>query len=86
MASSLRLVVDIQVLLSDVTGSMGPSFELWQAARRFNVVLVLCEGHFSEAALKLVVETQKGQFFRFTSLLLASCALPRAHTDHRPGR
>ena len=50
MASSLRLVVDIQVLLSGVTGAKGPSFELWQAALRFDVVLVLCEGHFAELA------------------------------------
>lgn len=50
MTPLLRLVVDIQVLLSGVTGSKGPSFELWQAARRFDVVLVLCEGHFSELA------------------------------------
>ena len=41
MTPPLRLVVDIQVLLSGVTGSKGPSFELWQAARRFDVVLVL---------------------------------------------
>ena len=50
MTPPLRLAVDIQVLLSGVTGSKGPSFELWQAARRFDVVPVLCEGHFSELA------------------------------------
>lgn len=49
MALPLRLVVDIQVLLSGVTGSKGPSSELWQAARRFDVVLVLCEGHLEAA-------------------------------------
>ena len=50
MSDALRLVVDIQVLLSGVTSSKGPSFDLWQAARRFDVVLVLCEGHFLELA------------------------------------
>ena len=33
MSDALRLVVDIQVLLSGVTSSKGPSFDLWQAAR-----------------------------------------------------
>ncbi|WP_293912190.1 putative toxin-antitoxin system toxin component, PIN family [Deinococcus sp.] len=48
MTPPLRLVVDIQVLLSGVTSPHGPAHDLWQAALRFDVVLVLAEGHFSE--------------------------------------
>lgn len=39
---------DIQVLLSGVTQRVGPAHDLWQAARRFEVVLVLGEQHFAE--------------------------------------
>ena len=44
----LRLVPDIQVLLSGLTSTVGPSFELYQAATRFEMVFVLSAGHFQE--------------------------------------
>lgn len=47
---SLRLVPDIQVLLSGVTSTSGASYRLYQAARKFDVVFVLCEQHFVELA------------------------------------
>lgn len=45
-----RVIPDIQVLLSGVTSRAGASYELYQAARRFEVVFVLCEQHFAELA------------------------------------
>jgi uncharacterized protein len=50
VAEPLRLVVDIQVLLSGVTSISGPSRDLWQAALRFDALLILCEGHVAELA------------------------------------
>lgn len=49
----LRIVPDIQVLLSGLTSQVGPSFDLLQAARRFDVILVLSEEHFLELATVL---------------------------------
>jgi uncharacterized protein len=48
--SQWRLIPDIQVLLSGLTSRVGPSFELCQAARRFDVLFVLSELHFVELA------------------------------------
>ncbi len=45
-----RLIPDVNVLLSSLTSRRGPSFDLLQAARRFDVVLVLAEIHFIELA------------------------------------
>lgn len=33
-----------------MTSRRGPAFDLYQAARRFNVIFVLSEGHFAELA------------------------------------
>ena len=55
MAEPLRLVVNVQVLLSGVTQRRGPSHDLWQAARRFEVVLILGEQHFAELGRVLTV-------------------------------
>lgn len=46
----LRVIPDINVLLSGLTSRRGPSFDLYQAARRFEVVFVLSETHFTELA------------------------------------
>ena len=45
---ALRLIPDINVLLSGVTGDKGPAVELYALARRFELVWVLYEGHFDE--------------------------------------
>jgi len=44
----LRLIPDINVLISSVTSLKGPAYELYEAARRFNLLFVLCEQHFDE--------------------------------------
>lgn len=43
-----RLIPDINVLLSGLTSSAGPSHDLFQAARHFEVLFVLAEEHFQE--------------------------------------
>ena len=48
MNEALRLIPDINVLLSGVTGDKGPAVELYALARRFELIWVLCEGHFDE--------------------------------------
>ncbi|WP_027483174.1 PIN domain-containing protein [Deinococcus pimensis] len=45
-----RLIPDVNVLLSGFTSTVGPAFDFYQAARRFDVLLVLCERHFTELA------------------------------------
>lgn len=52
----LRLVPDIQVLLSGITSRRGASYDLYQAARRFEVIFVLSEQHFSEIAQVLTYD------------------------------
>ncbi|GMA16454.1 putative toxin-antitoxin system toxin component, PIN family [Deinococcus metallilatus] len=48
--NTLRLVPDVNVLLSGLTSLHGPAVDLYQAARRFEVVFVLSETHFTELA------------------------------------
>lgn len=48
--TTLRVVPDVNVLLSGLTSQRGPAFDLYQAARRFNVTFVLSERHFDELA------------------------------------
>lgn len=50
LTSPLRLIPDINVLLSGVTSEQGPARELYQAARRFEVQFVLAEEHLEELA------------------------------------
>ncbi len=50
MTSPLRVIPDINVLLSGVTSAKGPAKELYQAARRFEVQFVLAEEHLEELA------------------------------------
>jgi putative PIN family toxin of toxin-antitoxin system len=48
MQSAPRLIPDINVLLSGLTGSVGPARELYLAALRFEVMFVLADEHFAE--------------------------------------
>lgn len=48
-----RLIPDINTLLSGITSKRGPSNDLYEAARRFDVIFVLCEQHFNEMAVVL---------------------------------
>lgn len=48
MPSVPRLIPDINVLLSGLTSRVGPARELYVAAQRFDVILVLAEEHFGE--------------------------------------
>lgn len=50
MSAPLRLIPDINVLLSGLTSTRGPSRELYLAARRFEVQFVLAEEHLEELA------------------------------------
>ncbi|KQR15463.1 toxin-antitoxin system toxin component, PIN family protein [Deinococcus sp. Leaf326] len=45
---ALRLIPDINVLLSGLTGTVGPARELFLAAQRFDVLFVLADEHFVE--------------------------------------
>ncbi|AFZ66655.1 putative toxin-antitoxin system toxin component, PIN family [Deinococcus peraridilitoris] len=54
---ALRLVPDVNVLLSGLTSRFGPSFDLYQAAPRFEVVFVLSETHFTELAEVLTYQS-----------------------------
>lgn len=40
-----------------MTSRSGPSFELYQRARRFEVIFILCEAHFRELAQVLTYDT-----------------------------
>ena len=44
----LRLIPDVNVLLSALHSTGGSAHALFQAARRFEIVFVLCEEHFLE--------------------------------------
>ncbi|WP_264777206.1 PIN domain-containing protein [Deinococcus aetherius] len=44
----MRLIPDVNVLLSGVTSERGPARTLYLSARRFEVTFVLSEGHFQE--------------------------------------
>ena len=48
MDEAPRLIPDINVLLSGMAGTRGPAVELYALARRFEIIWVLCEGHFDE--------------------------------------
>lgn len=48
MSEVPRLIPDINVLLSGLSSTKGPSFDLYRAAQRFEVMLVLSEQHFTE--------------------------------------
>ena len=43
-----RLIPDVNVLLSGLTSERGPARDLYQAALRFDVTLVLSRDHFAE--------------------------------------
>lgn len=72
----LRLIPDINVILSGVTSKVGPAVELFRAAQTFEVVFVLTEEHFTELAQVLsypqILELGGGQFTPSTAFQLAS--------------
>jgi len=43
-----RLIPDVNVLLSGITSRHGPARDLYLAAKRFDVMFVLCPQHFEE--------------------------------------
>ncbi|WP_293912876.1 putative toxin-antitoxin system toxin component, PIN family [Deinococcus sp.] len=46
--ATLRLIPDINVILSGATSRVGPAVDLFRAAQTFEVVFVLAEEHFTE--------------------------------------
>jgi putative PIN family toxin of toxin-antitoxin system len=85
----LRVIPDINVLLSGATSEVGPAAELFRAFQTFEVVFVLTEDHFTELAHVLtypaVLRLGGGRLTPSTAFQLAS-VLHRCAEYHSPLR